>query len=435
MMIDAGANKIINILQSHGYKAYIVGGCVRDSLLGKEPKDWDICTNALPEQVEQIFTKTIPTGIKHGTITVLFDEVGYEITTFRKDGNYSDSRRPDNVDFTIELYEDLSRRDFTINAMAYNREEGLIDYFNSQEDLINKEIRTVGNPDNRFNEDALRMLRAVRFASVYNFYININTGGAICKNRNKIKYISQERIREELNKILLSDQPSYGITLLQATGLLNYILPELVETIDFDQHNPNHDKDIYEHTLSVLNNTPKDLVVRWAALLHDIGKPMTFTVDDEGIGHFYKHHIESGILAEKILKRLKFDNETIAKVCVLVKEHMSRYNFLRTSNIKKFINRVRIENLDNLFELQIADIKGSKPPHNFSEVLDLKEKVEKIINEKQPLTVKDLDINGYDLIKIGIKPGKHMGEILNSLLEQVLENPDLNKKEKLLAMI
>lgn len=435
--IDKDANKIINILQLHGFEAYVVGGAVRDCLLSREVKDWDICTDALPEQILDIFSgyKTIPTGLKHGTITVVLNNKQYEVTTFRIDGKYFDNRRPNEVKFTSDLVEDLSRRDFTINAMAYNEKDGLVDPFCGKNDLSNRSIKAVGSADKRFQEDALRMMRAIRFACQLEFDLVHDVSNSIIKNKQLINNISQERIRDELCKTLLSYKPVNGIQLLKNTGLLEEILPEVQRMVNFDQCNPNHDKDVYEHTMIVLDNTSNDLILRLSALLHDIGKPMTFSVDNEGVGHFYKHHLEGVIIAENILKRLKFDSVTVDKVSILIREHMSRYDFLRSSSIKKFINRVGIENLDNLFKLQIADIKGSKPPHDFSKVLDLKEKVEKIINEKQPLTVKDLDINGYDLIKIGIKPGKQMGEMLNNLLEQVLENPDLNKKEKLLMMI
>jgi len=426
---------ILNKLNKNNFKGYVVGGCVRDVLLGKSPKDWDITTNAKPEEIKSLFEKTIDTGLKHGTVTVVLNNNNYEITTFRIDGKYLDNRKPDKITFTSSLKEDLSRRDFTINSIVYNPKEGLIDYYGGINDLSNNLIRTVGNPDLRFNEDALRMMRAVRFASQLNFFIDKDTILSIVNNRYLINNISTERIRDELCKILTSDKPSFGINLLWATGLLNIILPEIVKMIGFNQRNPAHHKDVYEHTLLVLDNTSNDLILRLSALLHDIGKPETFSIDENGIGHFYKHHMKSMDIAKDILQRLKFDNKTIEIVCIIVKNHMSRYDFLRDSSIKKFINRVGVENLDRLFQLQIADIKGCRSPHDFSQVLKFQSKVNKILNEKQPLTVKDLAINGYDLMAIGIEPGVRIGKILNELLEIVLKNPELNTKEKLLQFI
>lgn len=269
----------------------------------------------------------------------------------------------------------------------------------------------------------------------FNFNIEEKIINYIIRNASLIQNISKERIRDELCKILLSNYPNYGIEMLQKCNLLQYIIPELCECVDFDQHNKHHDKNVFDHIISVLNNTPKILNVRLAALLHDIGKVKCFTIDKNQQGHFYQHHIIGAKMTEEILKRLKFDNKTINNVTTLVREHMFRYDFLRASSIKKFINRVGIENLDNLFEIQIADIKGSAPPYDYSKVLNLKEDVYRILNEKQPLTVKELAINGFDLMDIGIKPGKKMGEILKQLLEKVLENPDLNTKKTLLEIV
>ena len=426
---------IMNSLSQSGFESYIVGGCVRDSLIGLIPKDYDICTNALPENVISIFSelgyKTIPTGLKHGTVTVVVNEGHYEITTYRVDGNYSDGRRPDHVDFTKSLKEDLSRRDFTINAMAYNSNVGLVDYFDGYSGLKKEKIIAVGEPNDRFVEDPLRMMRAIRIASQLHFDIDMRTLLSIVRNRSLILKISEERIRDELAKILLSDNPYMGIEFLRMTHLLKIILPELQICHGFQQYNPNHDKDVYYHSLKVLENTSGKLELRLAALFHDIGKPKTFSKDENGVGHFYRHHLESEKIAKQILTRLRFDNKTIETVCILVREHMSRYDFLRSKNIKKFINRVGVENLESLFELQIADIKGSSKRNNIKMVLKLKSECEKILNEQQPLSVKDLRINGYDLINIGFPQGKEIGETLNILLEIVLEDPQMNNKEKL----
>ncbi|NMM64817.1 CCA tRNA nucleotidyltransferase [Clostridium sp. P21] len=441
IFIPQDTKHIMKILKNRGYESYVVGGCVRDSLINREPNDWDLTTNALPEQTLEIFKaegfRVIETGIKHGTVTILMNCNSYEVTTYRVDGQYLDNRHPDNVTFTTSLKEDLSRRDFTINAMAYNEDKGLIDYFNGISDLKRKIIKCVGNADERFNEDALRMLRAVRFSSELEFKLDYQDAfSAIKKNCNLIENISAERIREELCKILISHKPSSGVLALKETNLLKYILPEIIPCIGFQQHNIHHDKDVFYHTLSVLDNAPNNINIRLAALLHDIGKPKCFTMDDKNVGHFYGHNKVSTEIARKILTKLKFDNKTIDTVCVLIYEHMSKFDKIKPYNIKKFMNRVKIENLEDLFELQIADIKGSaKEYQDFSKILMLKHKCEIILNERQPLNIKDLNINGSDLINLGIKQGKQIGEILKVLLDKVLENPNMNSKEKLLDIV
>ncbi|KEJ02511.1 polynucleotide adenylyltransferase [Clostridium botulinum A2B3 87] len=440
IQISKGVEYIINTLQENGYEAYIVGGAVRDSLLERKVNDWDITTSANPQEVVNIFEnlgyKIILTGLKHGTVTILISSIGYEVTTFRVDGEYEDNRHPKEVKFTSNLREDLKRRDLTINAMAYNDKIGLVDYFHGLEDLNNKIIRCVGNSKDRFNEDSLRMLRCIRFASQLNFHMEESIKLNIRELSRNIANVSMERIRDELCKILVSSQPVYGIKNIVELNLMDYIIPELKVCVGFKQHNIHHDKDVYEHILSVVENVPSKLELRLAALLHDIGKPKCFSIGDNGQGHFYGHQKISADMTKDILKRLKFDNKTVDKVDKLVYNHMARYNKLRTPNIKKFINKVGIDNLDDLFELQIADIKGSaKEYHSFDNVLNLKIKCEKILSEKQPLTIKDLDINGYDLMELGINQGKEIGIMLNKLLDIILENPNLNNKEDLIKIV
>ena len=432
MEIPNAVEYILMHLEFNGYKAYLVGGSTRDIFNYKNPKDYDICSNATPEQVKKLFNKVILTGERHGTVTIVLNNEHYEVTTLRKDGIYKDNRSPEEVYFTNDLKEDVSRRDFTINSICIDVNRNVYDYFGGIKDIENKIIRAVGKAENRYNDDSLRMIRAIRFSCQHNFIIEENTLQAIVRNAYLIQMISKERIRDELCKILMSDYPSKGIRLLQETGLLQYIIPELCDCVGFKQYNIHHDKDVFEHTLKVLDNTPKILEVRLGALLHDIAKPKTFSIDDNGVGHFIGHHIEGEKVAEDILTRLKFDNKTINTVKILVRFHMDRYDKIRTTNIKKFINRVGIENLDNLFELQIADVLGSaKEYQDFSNVINIKEQCYKIINEKQPLTVKDLTINGHDLMEIGFKQGKEIGITLNWLLEMVLINPDLNNYEDL----
>ncbi|MDF2880293.1 MAG: hypothetical protein K0R54_850 [Clostridiaceae bacterium] len=429
---------ILDTLDKEGYEAYIVGGCVRDSIIGRKPLDWDITTNSLPENVIDIFKnkqiKVIETGLKHGTVTIVMNNVSYEITTFRIDSEYLDNRHPKEVTFTCSIQQDLSRRDFTINAMAYNESTGVLDYFNGLGDINNKVIKCVGNAGDRFNEDALRMLRAVRFSCQLNFSLEpVELLNSIKKNSYLIKNISSERIRDELCKILLSYKPSKGIIDLYNSNLLSYIIPELIPCVGFDQSNIHHDKDIFKHTLSVVDRTPAELAVRLAALLHDIGKVQCFTLDDKGQGHFYGHEKVSGDISKEILKRLKFDNITVETVSHLIYEHMRTCDIGRSLSIKKFINNVGVENLNNLFSLQIADRKSSAKEYSgFQDILELKEKCETIINKKIPLSLKDLNVNGEDLIKIGIPRGKRIGDVLNKLLELVLIDPQLNKKEMLI---
>lgn len=430
-------HRILDILSFYGYDGYIVGGCVRDSILNKIPNDWDICTNCTPEKMLEAFScfKVIPTGLKHGTLTVVINEENYEVTTYRIDGEYTDGRHPEEVEFTNNLKEDLKRRDFTINAMAYNNKEGLIDYYDGIADIFNEKIRCVGDPSERFSEDYLRMLRAIRFSAQLGYSLDVETLKEIKKLSKNVIDISEERIREELNKILMTDMPSRGLKLLSSADLLKYIIPELEMCVGFQQHNPNHDKDVFSHILSVVDNTEKDLILRLAALFHDIGKPETFSLDEDGIGHFYKHHLKSSDIAEEVMKRLKYDNKSIEQVIILVREHMSRYEKLRVKNTKKFINRVGTDNIERLFKLQIADINGSTKRDGVSNIFELKNEVERILNEKQPLSIKDLEINGHDLIQLGIPQGKQVGTVLNELMEIILENPELNRRDILTEIV
>lgn len=420
-------------LKQKGYVSYLVGGCVRDLILDKTPKDYDICTVAIPDEIKMVFSnsKVIDTGLKYGTVTVLVNDIPIEVTTFRKDGNYSDGRRPDKVKFGTSVLQDVERRDFTINGLLFDG-ENIHDYTRGKYDIGKRKINTIGNPDDRFKEDALRMMRAIRFSCQLGFNVEPKVLVSIKRNCELIKNVSQERIRDELIKILTSNSAVSGINLLQYTQLLKYILPELDKCIGFDQKNKHHCKNVYNHILKVLDSVPNNLEVRLAALLHDIAKPMTFTLGEDGEGHFYGHHLEGYGMVKGILKRLKFDNQTIDNVSILVKEHMSRYPKLRTASVKKLINRVGKQNIENLINLQIADIIGSKPPYNFENIIELKKEIERILNEKEPISLKDLVINGDDLIEIGMKPGRDIGMTLQYLLDLILKNPELNTKEQLI---
>ncbi|MDD3225575.1 MAG: CCA tRNA nucleotidyltransferase [Clostridium sp.] len=434
LLLPKNVEYIIKTLNDNNYSAYAVGGCIRDSILKKQPNDWDITTSAYPEDIIKLFDKTFKTGLKHGTVTVLVNNELYEITTFRIDGTYSDNRHPDDVSFTSSLFDDLKRRDFTMNSLAYNYKDGLIDPFNGKSDIENKILKCVGDPDQRFNEDALRLMRAVRFSCQHNFKIEDNTLSSICKNCDLIKNISVERIREEFSKILLSEKPSRGIRALQTTGLLEFIMPELNSCIGFNQMNPYHDKDVFEHIMKVLDNCNYSLISRLAGLLHDIGKPLCFSIDKNNIGHFYNHNQVSSVIAKKILTRLKYDNNTIKIVCILVKEHMVVANQMKDPALKRFMARVGTQNLPELYNLLSADLKGHKPPYDFSRITRLKKSIQNIIDKKEPFSLKQLAVNGNDLINIGYKKDPSLGNELKELLDIVIKNPALNTKSSLLKI-
>ena len=424
------ALEIINIIEDSGYEAYIVGGSLRDSLLGMQPKDIDIASSASPTEIKLIFNsyKTIDTGIDFGTVTLIYNNKPVEITTFRSESVYLDSRRPDSVSFEKNIDEDLKRRDFTINAMAYNQSKKLVDLFSGEEDLNNKLIRCVGSPDERFSEDALRMLRAVRFACVLNFDIEKNTFEAIKYNASRIEHISKERVQAELNKILMSSKPSRGIRLLLDSKLLDYVLPEISRLSGFNQNNPFHHLELLEHTLCVLDKVEPRLQLRLAALFHDAGKIDTVTLDENGIGHFYGHDSVSEEITKSVLKRLRYSNEIIELTSQLVRYHMIQANVIGKKGIQKLL---RIFGENNIFEL--ADLHFADSSCTTMEVKEdvFRLKIRQVLDENIPFSVKDLDIDGYDLMKIGAK-GKQIGDILNELLELVSEDASKNNKNQLM---
>lgn len=428
---------ILNKLEIAGFQGYIVGGSVRDLLLGRQPSDFDITTDALPEDILEVFNKykRVEIGKKFGTIALVQAEGIIEITTFRFDGEYIDGRRPIDVKFSTSLKEDLSRRDFTINAMAYNNKVGLIDYFNGINDLKEKMIKTVGKPEKRFKEDYLRIMRAIRFASQLGFNIDLRTYEECKENIQYISCISIERIRDEFFKILLSKKPSYGVRMLKEIKALEIILPEITKSIGFDQHNPNHDKDVFEHTLCVLDNTPTILELRLGALLHDIGKPLTFTLDEDSIGHFYGHDKLGVEMANIILQRWKAPNDLIKKVTILIDKHMTVHDGMKEKGLKRLISKVGEDNIFKLLELQKADRFCSREGLIIEDLLEREHKVIEILKNKEVYEKNQLAINGRDMIELGYKQGKIIGDILDYLLEQVLENPSLNSKEKLVQLI
>jgi len=430
--------EIIGLLESNSFSAYIVGGAIRDSLLERQVHDWDICTEALPEDVIKIFSKytVVPTGLKHGTVSIIIDGWMYEVSTFRADGDYSDNRHPDSVTFIGDIRNDLCRRDFTINAMAYNEKEGLIDPFDGMLDIENKIIRCVGIPDRRFDEDALRMLRAIRLSSQLGFSISGLTQQAIIDRPYLILTISPERVQQEINKILLSDHPEY-IKKIYDYRIMEPIIPELHKCFGVDQKNENHIYNVGEHIIETIKYTPNNLILRLSAMLHDIGKPSTMTVDANGVGHFYRHEDVSCDMAREILQRLKYDNYTIDEVCLLVKTHMNCIPATKRT-MRRLLNQIGKERIMNWFALKDADAKARKE----SNYLFIKNKIDKsidlynqVILDDECFSLKDLAINGDDLKNIGYKEGKEIGETLADCLRIVIEDAEKNNKEYLLEYV
>lgn len=427
---------MIDTLMEAGYEAYAVGGCIRDSILGRKPGDWDITTSASPMQVKQLFKKTIDTGIQHGTVTVMISGEGFEVTTYRIDGEYEDGRHPKEVRFTASLLEDLKRRDFTINAMAYNEKDGLVDAFSGKQDLERKVIRCVGNPKERFEEDALRMMRAVRFAAQLGFSIEEGTKDAITELSDNLAKVSAERIQVELVKLLVSNHPGEFMTAYE-TGLTRVFLPEFDAMIDTPQNNRHHCYNVGKHTIEAVKNSPPDKIIRLTMLLHDVAKPVCKSIDEEGIYHFYGHPAKGAQMAKEILKRLKFDNDTIRKVCALIKSHDDMPP-LEPKAIRRAIFRTGLEQYPALFAVKRADALGKNQyqrAEKLAYIEGYQKLYEEILEKQQCLTLKDLAVTGKDLINAGMKPGKELGETLEKMLEHVLEYPEDNQKEILMNKI
>ena len=425
---------IIDTIMEAGYEAYAVGGCIRDSILLREPSDWDITTSASPYQVKELFRRTLDTGIKHGTVTVMLDKEGFEVTTYRIDGEYEDGRHPKEVTFTRNLTEDLKRRDFTINAMAYNEKDGLVDIFGGLEDIRCKMIRCVGDPVERFSEDALRMMRAVRFSAQLGYRIEEETSNAIRVLAPDLKKISAERIQTELVKLLTSPHPDY-LRMAYETGITKVVLPEFDLCMITEQKNPHHCYTVGEHTLVAMQAVRADKVLRLAMLFHDMGKPLCVTTDEEGIDHFHGHPSVSEEIAGNVLHRLKFDNDTIYMVKKLVKYH-DQYIEPQPKNVRRAIRKMGEDVFPLLLEVKEADVQAQsdflreKKEKNLKDVRDV---YQRILAEKQCVSLKTLAINGKDLIdQTGMKPGKELGEVLNELLDLVTEDPARNTREYLL---
>ena len=435
--IPSGARHILQTLNGAGHEAYLVGGCVRDLLRGMEPHDWDICTSALPEKTEQCFAgwRVIETGLKHGTVTVLVEGEPYEITTYRTEGPYSDSRRPDFVRFVPNLEKDLARRDFTMNAIAMDLHGNLRDPYGGGADIKVGLIRCVGEPDRRFREDGLRVMRALRFAAAFGYDIEERTTQAVHKNRAALDHVAAERINAELCKLLVGK--GAGSILQQYPDVFCRFWPQLGPLVTLEQNDPWHCWGGWEHTIHAVEAAPADVTLRLAMLLHDIGKPSCKSTDEKGIDHFYGHPAISAQMAEQMLRALKFDNKTRERVVLLVERHDAQLP-PRSQVIRRWLNRLGPEAFFQLLEVKQADNVGQAPEKVKSCLVELEEiraKAERVLLEGQCLTLKDLAVNGRDVIAAGIAPGPEVGRVLEGLLEQVLSGEIPNERETLLDRV
>lgn len=427
---------IINTITKAGYEAFAVGGCIRDSILGQVPDDWDITTSASPHQVKRLFAWTLDTGIRHGTVTVMLDKEGFEVTTFRIDGDYEDGRHPKNVTFTSSLIEDLKRRDFTVNAMAYNDQTGLVDAFEGIKDLNAGIIRCVGSPRERFSEDALRILRAVRFSARLGYEIDPQTLDAIRELAPNLIRVSAERIQAELTKLAVSPHPE-NLRIAYETGITRIILPEFDACMETEQNNPHHCYSVGEHILKSMQEISSNKILRLAMLFHDIGKPLTQTADENGIHHFHGHPAVSGEIAGSVLKRLKFDNHTISMVTRLVKYHDQKV-LPEPKYVRRAILRMGEDIFPLLYDVKLADLKAQSTFQRMEKEANLEmvyQIYRQIMDERQCVSLKTLAISGRDLIDhTGLKPGRELGETLQNLLDMVIEDPSLNERETLLKI-
>lgn len=420
-----------------GFECHLVGGAVRNLLLGNRPADFDFTTNVPPDVVIGMFRRVIPTGVDHGTVTVLYRGESFEVTTYRTESAYTDSRRPDQVAFVGDIREDLARRDFTMNGIAYDPVAGVIvDPFGGREDIDARLIRAIGDPEVRLEEDALRMMRAVRFAAQLEFRIDAPTLHAIAAMPDRVTLVSPERVRDELVKLIESPRPSIGLRLMAETGLLPHVLPELAEGVGVEQRG-NHRFDVFEHSLRACDAAPPDnLLVRLAALFHDVGKPRAMEEAPDGTRRFHGHDRISATMTEEALRRLRFPNRTIESVTQLVREHMFNYTDEWTdAAVRRFLVRVGPERVDDLLALRLADSEAIRgEPVDVRPLGRFAERIREQIDLSRALSIRDLAVNGHDLMEAGIPRGPELGVVLNALLEAVLDDPSLNTRERLLEI-
>lgn len=433
MDMPKNVDTAINLLQSAGFEAYAVGGCVRDSLLGKIPNDWDITTSAKPEDMKSVFADfhCSDTGIKHGTVTVVIDGEPLEITTFRLDGEYEDNRHPKSVTFTSDLGADLGRRDFTVNAMAYSKKTGTVDLFGGQNDLKNKIIRCVGDPDRRFNEDALRILRALRFASALDFEIEEKTAQSLLKNRALLGNISEERIAKELLKLICGKGAKRILT--DFAPVLFEILPELQPMYKNSHDNPHHCYDIYEHTLIAVESIDHEPTLRFAMLLHDCGKPAVKKFDENGVAHFYGHQRISAEISAQILARLKVSNKFRDEILFLVSNHDRWELYENTEKMPRYLSKFGLDGVLNLLKVMRADVLAQSPEYRYrlDQIADAEKIAKNLAAQKPCLSLSELQINGRTLIDIGIPQGRKLGAVLAQLLDEVIDGVTKNTQEAL----
>jgi len=426
---------IIETLEKRGYEAYVVGGCVRNAILGKEPKDWDICTTALPDETKRCFEgcHIVETGLQHGTITLVLNQKPFEITTYRVDGLYSDNRHPDEVVFVSDLKADLSRRDFTINSMAYNPKDGFVDCFGGMSDIESRMIRCVGEANKRFQEDALRILRALRFSSELDFDIEGETSAAILRNKNLLKNIAAERISGEINRLIVGRNAEN--VLLSYASVVEVIVPEIKEMVGFPQNNPYHHMDVWRHTAASVSQAPADTSLRLAMLFHDIAKPRSYS-EVNSVGHFYGHARLSSDMAKEILTRLKYDNDTIKTIAQLVLYHDTKI-LPERKDIKRWLNRIGEKRFRRLIEVKRADASAQSEKFRSGKLAEL-DRLLDVLNEilelRQCFSLRDLAIDGNDLIAIGMPEGIQVGKVLDSLLEMVINESVKNEKDELLRV-
>lgn len=424
---------LFNILNS-SYESYFVGGAVRDMILGYSINDYDITTLATPDEIRETLQmyKTIDIGGSLGTVLARTENFSVDITPFRIEGEYKNYRKPEEVIFSKDVRDDIKRRDFTINAILYNGE--FIDYVGGIEDLKNKIIRAIGDPEERIREDALRILRAVRFGSKYDFEIEDGLKSAIISNVSLLKNISYERIRDEFVKILLDKNVKLGINLLKELHILDIILPEIVETYDYDQNSKYHENNLYHHILNVVGYSPEVLEIRLAALLHDLGKPSTFSMGEDGVAHYYGHEVESSEIARKVLKRFRFSNEIIKNVRILIENHMTFQSVMTDRALRRQIRKVGSDNILNLYDLMVADRLGTMKSRSADDIFKRRDRVVELLKEPTSKP-KFLNFGGSDLIEMGFTPGPEFKKILNELTELVLDDPSLNTNEKLRQIV
>lgn len=428
---------LLNRLEECGYEAYLVGGCVRDLYLGREPEDYDIATSATPQEIKGVFQsyKMLFHGEKYGTISVRWEGMFFEITTYRIDGTYSDCRRPTQVTFTKDLTEDLSRRDFTMNAMAMNKEGEIFDPFHGLGDLSENLLVAVGEPALRIQEDALRIMRAFRFATKFSLNMEEELFEAVTLEREKLREISVERIFQEFSKLLLCDRPSFGLRMMAETGVLHLLFPELARTIGFDQKTPYHVRTLFDHLLCVVDHVPSNLAVRLAALFHDVAKVDTLSIGEDGRGHFFGHEIQGVHVVEKVLKRFHVANQLIEKVQILISDHMKVHAEMTDKALRRQIKRVGRENILDLYDLMIGDCLCTSINRDASFIQMRKERVQMLLEENIMQKEHFLSINGEDIMQLGIPQGKMVGTILKELKEIVLDDPSKNTQEILLQYV